>query len=60
MEAVFNSVIFRLVNIPQQDKIKNFNKILKRITEIIKFNAYEKYFILKIVRKQKWSEKTWD
>lgn len=31
----------------------NFNKEYILITKIAKFNRYEKYFVLKIVKKQK-------
>jgi hypothetical protein len=52
--AAFNSMVYRLVNIPL-DK-NDFDKEFKLITEIAKFNGYEKDLILKMVRKQKWSK----
>jgi len=49
--AAFNSMVFRLVNIPL-DK-NDFDQELKLITEIAKFNGYEKDLILKMIRKCK-------
>lgn len=53
--AAFNSRVDSLVDIPL-DKIDVDNKF-KLITEIDEFSWYEKKLILKMVKKQKWSNK---
>lgn len=52
--TVFNSMVYRIVNIPL-DK-KNLEQKLKLMIKIPKFNVYEKDLTLKMIRKQIWSK----
>lgn len=47
-------MVFRLVIIPQLLDKENFDQELKLLTQIAKFNGYEKDLILKMVGKHEW------